>query len=43
LKFFLENWLLILVAFVSGGMLVWPMVQAQRGGGSAVSTARPCA
>jgi rhodanese-related sulfurtransferase len=30
-KFLLENWVLILVAFVSGGMLVWPMV---RGGGS---------
>ena len=24
-----ENWLLILVAFVSGAMLVWPLVQRQ--------------
>jgi rhodanese-related sulfurtransferase len=31
-NFFLENWLLIAVAFVSGGMLVWPLV---RGGGGA--------
>jgi len=36
-KFFVENWILILVAFVSGGMLVWPLVQ-QRTGGSRVST-----
>ena len=32
MNFFLENWLLIAVAFVSGGMLVWPLV---RGGGGA--------
>jgi hypothetical protein len=31
----LENWILILVAFVSGGMLVWPMVS--KGGGGGVS------
>jgi rhodanese-related sulfurtransferase len=31
-KFILENWVLILVAFVSGGMLVWPMVNKSRGG-----------
>jgi rhodanese-related sulfurtransferase len=31
-KFILENWVLILVAFVSGGMLVWPMVNKGRGG-----------
>jgi rhodanese-related sulfurtransferase len=37
LNFFVENWLLILLAFVSGGMLVWPMVQRSSGGGSAVS------
>jgi rhodanese-related sulfurtransferase len=34
--FFLENWVLILVAFVSGAMLVWPMVT--KGGGGSVST-----
>ena len=32
MNFFLENWLLLAVAFVSGGMLVWPLV---RGGGGA--------
>ena len=32
LNFFVENWILLLVAFVSGAMLVWPMV---RGGGRA--------
>jgi rhodanese-related sulfurtransferase len=36
-NFLVENWVLILVAFVSGGMLVWPMVS--RGGGHAVGTA----
>jgi rhodanese-related sulfurtransferase len=36
-KFLVENWILILVAFVSGGMLVWPMVR-KGGGGGAVST-----
>lgn len=37
MTFLLENWLLILVAFVSGGMLVWPMVN--KGGGGSVSPA----
>ncbi len=32
LNFLIENWVLLLVAFVSGAMLVWPMV---RGGGRA--------
>jgi rhodanese-related sulfurtransferase len=36
-SFFVENWLLIVVAFVSGGMLVWPMVK--QGGSAAVGTA----
>ncbi|MBL8334673.1 MAG: rhodanese-like domain-containing protein, partial [Rubrivivax sp.] len=36
MKFILENWVLILVAFVSGGMLVWPMVT--RGGSTRVGT-----
>lgn len=27
MTFFHENWLIILVAFVSGAMLVWPLVQ----------------
>ncbi len=38
MKFLIDNWVLILVAFVSGGMLVWPMVRKGGGGGS-VSTA----
>jgi rhodanese-related sulfurtransferase len=35
-NFFVDNWILLLVAFVSGGMLVWPLV---RGGGAAALTA----
>ena len=38
-KFFIDNWILILAAFVSGGMLVWPMV-ARGGRGGSVSTAQ---
>lgn len=34
MNFLIENWVLILVAFVSGGMLVWPMV---RGGSSSAA------
>ena len=34
MKFFIDNWALIAVAFVSGAMLVWPMVQRGRGAGS---------
>ena len=37
MNFFVENWLLIAVAFVSGGMLVWPLVN--RAGGGAIGTA----
>ncbi|MFO1326956.1 MAG: rhodanese-like domain-containing protein [Rubrivivax sp.] len=32
MTFISENWILILVAFVSGGMLVWPAVNRGRGG-----------
>lgn len=32
MKFFVDNWILLLVAFASGAMLVWPLVR--RGGGS---------
>jgi rhodanese-related sulfurtransferase len=35
-SFFVDNWILILVAFVSGAMLVWPLVN--RAGGAAVGT-----
>ena len=37
-KFIIDNWLLILIAFVSGGLLVWPAVARNDGTGS-VSTA----
>jgi rhodanese-related sulfurtransferase len=37
-SFIAENWILILVAFVSGAMLVWPMVNKAAGGGTAVGT-----
>jgi rhodanese-related sulfurtransferase len=36
-KFIVENWILILVAFVSGAMLVWPMVR-RGGAGTSVPT-----
>ncbi len=32
MSFIVENWVLILVAFISGGMLVWPMVRGGAGG-----------
>jgi rhodanese-related sulfurtransferase len=34
MSFFAENWLLILVAFVSGAMLVWPAVSRRSGQGA---------
>jgi rhodanese-related sulfurtransferase len=37
-QFIVENWILILAAFVSGALLVWPMVGGGMGGG-ALSTA----
>ena len=33
-NFFVENWILLLVAFASGAMLVWPMVRAGGRAGS---------
>jgi rhodanese-related sulfurtransferase len=33
-NFFVENWMLIAVAFVSGAMLVWPAVSRGAGAGS---------
>jgi rhodanese-related sulfurtransferase len=36
-SFFAENWILILVAFASGAMLVWPLV-GRGGGGASVGT-----
>ena len=37
MQFFIDNALLILVAFVSGGMLLWPLLRA-RAGGAALTT-----
>jgi rhodanese-related sulfurtransferase len=38
LNFILDNWLLILAALVSGGLLAWPMV-SRRAAAGAISTA----
>jgi rhodanese-related sulfurtransferase len=35
-SFLAENWILIAVAFLSGGMLVWPMVKKNAGGAVSV-------
>ena len=34
MKFFMDNWLLILVAFASGGLLVWPVASRSLRAGS---------
>jgi rhodanese-related sulfurtransferase len=33
-KFLLENWVLVLAALTSGGLLLWPSLQGSGGGGS---------
>lgn len=38
MNFFVDNWHLFLVAFVSGGLLLWPLVRKGAGGAGAVST-----
>ncbi len=38
MKFLVDNWHLFLVAFVSGGLLVWPLVRKGASGSGAVST-----
>ena len=38
MKFFLDNWHLILVALVSGGLLLWPMLRKGAGGAGSVGT-----
>ncbi len=38
MKFFVDNWYLIVMALVSGGLLAWPRLRAG-GGAGAVSTA----
>ena len=37
MKFFIDNWFLFLAAAVSGGLLVWPMLNKGSGGGGKVS------
>ena len=32
MKFFLDNWILFALAATSGGLLLWPLLQAGRGG-----------
>ena len=39
MKFFVDNWHLFLVALVSGGLLVWPVLRKGGGGAGAVGTA----
>jgi rhodanese-related sulfurtransferase len=39
LKFFIDNWMLFLMAAVSGGLLLWPMLQGGRSGGGGIGTA----
>lgn len=39
MNFFVENWHLFLVAFVSGGLLLWPLVRQGGGGAGSVGTA----
>ena len=34
MKFFVDNWYLILMALVSGGLLMWPRLRAGSGSGS---------
>ncbi len=38
MKFFIENWYLFLIAAVSGGLLVWPILRANSGGSGSVGT-----
>ena len=37
MQFFIDNWVLISVAFVSGAMLLWPAVQGAGGGVTAAA------
>ena len=34
MKFIVDNWLLLIVAFISGALLVWPMVRKGSGNGA---------
>ena len=37
MKFFVDNWVLFLAAFTSGGLLLWPMLSQSAGGGGKVN------
>jgi len=37
-KFFIDNWFLFLAAAVSGGLLLWPMLNKSAGGAGKLST-----
>ena len=39
MKFFVDNWVLFLAAFTSGGLLLWPLLNQGAGGASKVSAA----
>jgi len=39
MKFLIDNWPLLLLAIVSGSLLLWPMIRGGAGGGAAVGTA----
>ncbi len=39
MKFLIDNWMLISVAFVSGAMLLWPLVQGATAGGLSAAAA----
>ena len=39
MKFFLDTWYLFLAAAVSGGLLLWPLINKGAGGASKLSTA----
>ncbi len=38
-KFFVDNWVLFLAAFTSGGLLLWPLLNQGAGGGGKVNAA----
>ena len=39
MKFIIDNWMLISVAFASGAMLLWPVVQGATAGGLSTANA----
>lgn len=39
MNFLIENWLLVLAALTSGGLLLWPQLSGATAGGNAVGTA----